>query len=269
MFNQFLTRIFVKKRFFRAYQYLYAISLKGMGFLNYHNSYVTGEDYVLRLLSRKSNPLIMDVGAADNFAFVEQILALYPHAEIHAFEPNPESYKKLIKRHKSGHIHIYQFGLGQKSGVLSLYDYRGSSATTHASLYKSVLTGIHNTKPVSRAVKIRTLDRVYKALKLTRPIDFLKIDTEGAELMVLYGSRNLLKLNKIKLIQFEFNVMNVYSRVFLKDFFELLDNYDFYRLLPDGLVSIKSLNPWLYEIFAFHNILAINKKYNIKPWNLL
>jgi hypothetical protein len=54
--------------------------------------------------------------------------------------------------------------------------------------------------------------------------------------------------------------MNIISRVFFKDFFDVLPNYIFYRLLPGGkLLEIKEYSPLNCEIFAFQNIIAILK----------
>lgn len=52
--------------------------------------------------------------------------------------------------------------------------------------------------------------------------------------------------------------MNVASRVFLKDFFGLLPDYNFYRLLPHGMIRL-SYNAY-HEIFKFQNIVAIRDK---------
>ena len=59
-------------------------------------------------------------------------------------------------------------------------------------------------------------------------IDLLKLDTEGSEYEVLLGGRKMLLNNKIKTIFFEFNEMNVFSRVFFRDFYKLLKNYKIY-----------------------------------------
>jgi len=73
------------------------------------------------------------------------------------------------------------------------------------------------------------------------------------------GAIELIKNNKIDVIHFEFNEMNVYSRVFFRDFHELLVNYNFYRMLPDGLVFLGDYNPIYQEIFAYQNIVVIRK----------
>jgi len=64
--------------------------------------------------------------------------------------------------------------------------------------------------------------------------------------------------NKIKLLQFEFNEMNIISRVFLKDFYSLLRGFDFFRLDTQRLIPLPNYDA-TNEIFKFQNILAINK----------
>ncbi len=63
----------------------------------------------------------------------------------------------------------------------------------------------------------------------------------------------------IDVIQFEFNEMNVISRVFMKDFFELLPNYRIYRLLGDGVIEFEVYDPTFMEVFAFQNIACVRR----------
>ena len=62
------------------------------------------------------------------------------------------------------------------------------------------------------------------------------------------------------MIQFEFNEMNVASRVFFRDFWLMLPNYEFYRLMVDGMIRIDKYDPIYCEIFAFQNIVAFRRK---------
>ena len=84
-------------------------------------------------------------------------------------------------------------------------------------------------------VELRTLDQVAGELGLAR-IDLLKVDVEGHELPVLKGARGLLDAGAIEAVQFEFGERSLYSRTFLRDFFELLGrDFDFFRVTPRGL----------------------------------
>jgi len=98
-------------------------------------------------------------------------------------------------------------------------------------------------------------------------IDFLKIDTEGNELAVLLGASNLLEHKKIGCIHFEFNEMNIISRVFFRDFRKTLCNYDLYRLLPNGLLPICD-SPVLNELFAYQNVIALPKNLSESPFRI-
>ena len=90
-------------------------------------------------------------------------------------------------------------------------------------------------------------------------IDLLKIDTEGFELEVLLGASEMLTEKKITIIQFEFNEVNIVQRRFLKDFYNLLPKYDFYRLDEQRLIPLGSWEP-KHEIFMFQNIVAIRRE---------
>lgn len=87
-------------------------------------------------------------------------------------------------------------------------------------------------------------------------IDFIKIDTEGHELSVLRGCEQLIYDHNLKVVQFEFNEMNVMSRSFLRDFYSILAGFSFYRLRQDGLLSLGKYNT-RNEIFKFQNIIAV------------
>lgn len=107
---------------------------------------------------------------------------------------------------------------------------------------------------------LKTLDTLASELNHTH-IDILKVDVEGFEYDVLLGSERLLSQNKINLIIFEFNQMNLLQKVTFLDFWKLLSpQYNIYRLLTHGLIKVAEYNSIESEIFAFQNIVAVNKK---------
>ncbi len=122
-----------------------------------------------------------------------------------------------------------------------------------------MIKDLHKGNPISHTVDIIKLDNFVLEQNLS-VIDLLKIDTEGNEFKVLLGCINALQDKRIKAIHIEFNEMNIVSKVSFKDFWDLLRNYDFYRILPGGgLLPIKNYSPIVCEIYAFQNIVAILK----------
>jgi len=96
---------------------------------------------------------------------------------------------------------------------------------------------------------------------LEHKFDLLKIDTEGNEYKILRGAQKALSEGRIKAIQFEFSGINVVSRAFFKDFYDLLSpKYILYRLLPNSFLPIKKYDEFLFlELFAYQNFIAIRK----------
>jgi len=259
--------LIARKSFYQLNLHLYKLSLRGIGVLNSEGSLATGETAFFKWL--KDNHFhpqyILDVGANTGDLSLE-LIKVFPDAQIWAFEPHPKTFKKLkqnIHNHKS--IHPFQLGLGDNTIKTTLWDFAASAplkstqpTSTLSSLNKQVITHHYHQPAQGYQVQITTLDKVASKHKI-RQIDFLKIDTEGHELAVLKGAKKLLHNNKIKIIQFEFNEIHAYSKVFMKDFVELLDNFDLYRLLPDGPALLGPYRPVTHEIFGFQNIAAISR----------
>ena len=91
-------------------------------------------------------------------------------------------------------------------------------------------------------------------------IHLLKIDAEGNDFLVLKGGERLIHNKRIDFIQFEFNDINVFARVFFRDFVEFLNLYNLYRMLPNGLIKLNEYDSKLCEIFAYQNIVAVRKE---------
>jgi FkbM family methyltransferase len=257
MFNLIFTVyrfIFARVFFYKINKFLYRCSLSGLGILNYENQNISGEIYFLNKYIKK-NTTIFDVGANIGL-YSEDILKIQKDVKIYAFEPHPKNFDILNK--KNINIQSFNNAISEIECELTIYDYK-NIATGHASLYRDVLVDIHNSNDVDAfKVKALTIDGFCEENSIIY-IDLLKIDVEGHELNVLKGAREMILNNKIKIIHFEFNEMNVVSHVFMRNFFETLSNYDFYRLLPKGMLPLNRKNILMNEIFAYQNIVAILK----------
>jgi FkbM family methyltransferase len=250
--------IFARTSLRRLNTLLFHMSLRGLGLLNYYDDRVSGErNFIRKILPgyvTRAVPVFFDIGA--NIGDYSATLAkAFPTAKIYAFEPHPVTFSVLSQSQGGENVLCYNKALGSHAGELPLFDGANSNGSQHAALNRDVIVEIHRQAPESHLVEVDTLDRFASSHNIEY-IDFMKIDTEGSELSVLQGGRDLLAQKRIGLIQFEFNEMNIYSRSFFNDFTRVLPGYQFLRLLPFGLLELPK-TPVLTELFGFQNLLAV------------
>jgi len=254
--------IFCRAFFYRLNEHVFKLSLRGIGILNSEGPDVTGEQFFLhRLAASKQVKLLIDAGAnTDLYGVVE-----FPAAQIFGFEPHPQTFQKLKNKIYGKNVKLFNLGLSDKKRSAKLWDFAQDAdlkliqpTSTLASLDKTVIQDLHKQKAQFFTVELTTLDLFSEKHKIKK-IDLLKIDTEGHEYHVMAGAKKLLKKGQVRIVQFEFNEMNVMSRTFLSDFYQLLPNHDFYRLNPYGLYPLGEYRPLTHEIFGFQNIVALPK----------
>lgn len=248
-------RLFCRRALFRMNRAVYLLGLHGMGVLNYEDSEVSGELEFLRRFARTvRDPTVIDVGAHEG-SYAEEVARLVPGARVFAFEPHPETFKRLAGA--GGRYTPVHAAVAAEPGTLTLYDRGSPVGTQHASVVPGVIESIHAEATARRwEVPATTIDRFVAEQGIGR-VQLLKIDTEGSELEVLRGARACIAAGMIDLVQIEFNSMNTVSRVFLRDFRAILPGYTAHRLLPDGPVPLARLEPVFEEIFAFQNVVFL------------
>lgn len=257
------TVIFGRPFFYRLNYAFFHLGLRGMGFLNYEdkNTIDTGEKLFLkRLLAPKRNFILVDVGANIG-GYIKVVLNINPNGSVYGFEPHPKTFamlKKNIQDFGCNRIEVFNIGLSAQKEKLYLYDHGHDDGSAHASIHKGVIEEIHCSHSVRYEVEVGTLDDFVATNNISN-IDLLKIDTEGNELNVLLGATESLRNGLIDVIHFEFNEMNVISKTFFKEFWNLLSGYEFYRILYGGMHQIQSYNALTCEIFAYQNIVAVKK----------
>lgn len=228
------------------------------GILKYRSLEESGEVHFIERVLKDlvpGNPILFDVGANCG-SYSRRLRQCFPDAAITAFEPNPEVFANLVEGLSESRIDCINRGLSSEPGEMELFLTSSNRQTSHASVYQGVLSDLHAYADVEKiTVGLTTLDQ-YSLEKGIDRIDFLKIDTEGHELAVLKGARALLEQNRIGCIQFEFNEMNVISRVWLRDFFDILPGFTFFRLDTSRLLRLDPYHP-REEIFQFQNIVAV------------
>ena len=253
------TFIFAKSKLYKINAFLFHLGLRGMGIYNSENLLISGElTFLKTYLNRIKSPMILDIGANEG-KYTKTCKKISPNARIISFEPHPKTFMKLRRNVKDTDIILINKALSENSGESLLYDYEGNDGSTHASLQKNVIERVHGKKSICHNVNVTTIDTIIKEFNIVR-IDLLKIDVEGNEISVLKGANESLKNNIIEAIQFEFTQINSTSRIFMKEFFDLLnDKYILHRLLPREMLSLNEYDPTMHEIFGYQNIVALKR----------
>ncbi len=148
----------------------------------------------------KSRTLVVDVGA--NIGFFSVALARRADISLLAFEPDHQNFQSLgrsIAEHALGSkIHPYMMALSDTTGTGSLY--LSDLAPTDHKLIDS---------RSSRAVEIATVrldDFFVQHADLAKmPVSLVKIDVQGAELLVLRGMSQTLRSNHYPPILVEYS----------------------------------------------------------------
>jgi FkbM family methyltransferase len=123
-----------------------------------------------------TRPVILDCGSNIGMA-VLFFKALYPDAEITAFEPAPwacAAIEETIQANGLRDVTLHNAALAEQDGVLELYHDPNHPGSAVMSVFRERMPG--ETVRVS-AVRLSRY--------VTKPVDFLKLDVEGSELPVL------------------------------------------------------------------------------------
>jgi len=151
--------------------------------------------------------IFFDIGA--NMGYYSLIAAkrVGEGGEVHSFEPNPRMFDELkynIELNGFTNLRLNNFALGDKTGVASLSRYeRGKEVYCSLSNRNFPGTNIVGYDEVH----IETLNNYVKKMGIEK-IDLIKMDVEGAELMVLHGALPLLESGALRMIIFELAKIN-------------------------------------------------------------
>ncbi len=253
--------VFARRFMYPLNKKIYKLALRGIGVMNYETPRISGEASFLKNIFARTGgkPLVLDVGANVG-DYAVSVKSHYPQARLYAFEPHPLTFQKLAGKAAQYGFTAVQQACSAETGTTKFYDYAHNTGSQHASLYKDVFEQIYQDSVVEYDVSLTSLDHFFQSTPGLERINLLKIDTEGNEMRVLQGAEGAIRAGKIDVIYFEFNQMNVISRTFFKDIYDLLRGYEFYRLLPQSLVPMGSYDPVFFEIFVLQNVVAIRKE---------
>lgn len=251
----------------KVHEGIYKFSLLGLGINLPTDLKSSGELRFLNSICKElNNMVVFDIGANEG-DYSKYILSINKNIKIFAFEPHPLTFSRLCHNLNSSNIVLENVGIGIESENTYLYDYPNNAGTPRASVVKGVIETYYEVNSSKTQIKLIKLDDYIKENQITK-INLLKIDTEGNEYDILKGAHETIKEGIIDIIQFEFSYTNILKRVFLYDFYQLLKNYQFYRILRNNLLPLGKYSP-KNEIFQLQNIVAVNKSVLNNYKNLL
>jgi len=169
-------------------------------------------------------PMLFDVGA--HHGSTETLFRrLSPAATIHCFEPFAASYAVLARSISPGSV-AHNFGFADSAGTKSLAANVLEATNSLLSLDETAadtwaLSDLRETDRID--CQFRTIDAFIAAEGIER-IDLLKLDTQGAEYLVLEGARQALADGKIKAVFLE--IITAQTYVGQKDFTFYIELFD-------------------------------------------
>jgi FkbM family methyltransferase len=242
----FIEKIFYLPKFLMGYS---------MGDPNRNGEYRFAKNFI------KDGMIIFDVGANVG-EYTSYLLSLNSEIIVHCFEPVISTFSALknnpIIVDNRNKIVLNNLGVGDKEEQREIYIFGEKSGLN--SLFVEKKHSNESQNLIKEVIKIITLDNYISDKELNK-IDLIKIDVEGADLLVLEGMKNILQYKKVYAIQFEYNVYWKVAGSKLTNAIRYLESfgYNLYRLTPWGNIKVSSKSRKV-ENFLYSNYLAILKQ---------
>lgn len=168
----------------------------------------------------KEGMTILDVGANEGYYSIMWAKLMHDKGRVLAFEPDPKNshwLKKNISANGYTCIELHEYALSDKEGETTFYPGGGVGSLVDQNTDLALLQEPGNTINV----RTRTLDNVLRDANI-KNVDLMKIDVEGADLLVLKGAQHALKSMNVRILM-DVDVSG-YER---KELFDLLHSCGF------------------------------------------
>jgi FkbM family methyltransferase len=201
--------------------------LKWYGNASY-KTWKNGERWLLETLRDEPIRTVLDVGAnVGNWSLMAA--EIFSQSAIYALEIVPDTAGELRARVAGqNRINCFNLGLADHTGTLAINYHPSASAHSTLTDYPHSWTGERLDCPVMRGDEFLAREGIVG-------VDFLKLDVEGAEHLVLRGFDKLLRERRVRFVQFEYGRVNILTRFLLKDFYQLFaaNGYLMGKIYPD------------------------------------
>jgi len=219
------------------------------------------ESEVVGVISKLLRPgmVFFDVGANIGVFSIIASKIVGPSGQVHSFEPDPLNFRRLvnnIRENNAINIRANRIALMDREGTVALRSFAKNGLGAFSSVGEPVARK-SLARIISQPVTSSTLQRYASGMGIRR-IDVMKVDVEGAELMVLKGGEKLLRVTKAPAIICEFNASAVkalkYDLQELRYYIESL-GYAIFRI-TDNYGHLTRIGENL-EIPNYANLVAI------------
>lgn len=207
--------------------------------------------------------VIFEIGACEGEDTIK-LRRKFPAATIYAFEPLPKNIQRMKRNYKQyavDDINMYQMALSDRNGQAEFYvssghpenmpntnnwDYGNKSSSL---LAPKEHKKIHKWVKFNQEIKVKTqrLDSFCQDQSINR-IDFIFLDVQGAELMVLEGAGNLLK--NVRMIWMEVEAVELYSGQPLKNDVETFMKSRGFKCIKDSVESVAGDQLYINEKYT-------------------
>lgn len=217
-----------------------------------------GEHWLISRLSTLPIRCVFDVGA-NRGEWADVASRNFLAADIHVFEIAPGVGRVLQHKFRDAqNISVHLTGLSSQDGNLDIFESEGNDELS--SVYDLSNIDVYKKAKWRQVASSTTTGDLFCSRNHIDEIDFLKIDVEGAEYLVLEGFANMIERGMIGLIQFEYGMAAaMLSRRLVTDFWNLLNNagYKVGKLMPRSV----DFSPYHSALeFKWANFIAVQQR---------
>jgi FkbM family methyltransferase len=224
-------------------------ALHGLGYDNRYGGNITGEKWFINnILPAIGDAACIDIGA--HVGHYSEWLAQNVKGQIYAVEPLSSSFA-ILEKQTNKRIHPFRLAITDFDGTAPIFSHKASGEDATLS------EGVILEGSIREEIPVLTLD-TFVTQQNIQNVGFVKIDTEGHEMEVLSGMKNLVQNNPPKFVQFEFNFGHLQRGHTLLMLTKLLPGYGFYRIVPHGMLKIDP-DKYIDNLFMYSNIIAKRK----------
>jgi 2-O-methyltransferase len=196
----------------------------------------------------KPNPIILEIGCNDSTNTL-WFLEIFDRPQIFCFEPEPRAIKKFNQKiGDRPNVSLFEIAIGAEDGEITFYQSDGENPQKHlqetdgwdksGSIRKPKdHLQVHPWVTFDRQIQVpmMSLDSWYAQSQIDGSIDFIWMDTQGAEADVIDGG--ITTLAKTRFIYTEYNSRELYeNQLNLDRILAKLPDFEVVRKYPDDVL---------------------------------